>query len=153
MDLAKKIRKYREFRGMTQRELGESCGFPTKSADSRIREFESGKTCPKQEILQKIADALNVSILDFLDIKLDRPADLLQILFTLEKQYGVIPQETENYPTSLAVTEQPFEEIIHLWAIFREMYDSKAISRDEYEKNKLILFNSVRAAFDTDFYH
>lgn len=76
MDLAEKIRKNREFRGMTQRKLGELCGFPTKSADSRIREFESGKKNPKQEILQKIADALNVSILDFLDIKLDRPADL-----------------------------------------------------------------------------
>lgn len=150
MNLAKKIKKYREFRGITQKELGELCGFPAKSADSRIREFESGKICPKQEILQKIADALNVSILDFLDIKLDRPTDLLQILFTLEEQYGIIPQETDNHSTSLTVTEQPFQEIIHLWALFREMYDSKTISLDEYEENRLILLNSVKSTFDAD---
>ncbi len=148
MDLSVKIKKYRISRGLTQRELGELCGFPTKSADSRIREFESGKKVPKQEILQKIAHALNVSILDLLNIKLDQPADILQILFTLEKQYGVIPHEAEDYSTCLTITSQPFQEIIHLWALFREMYDSKSISYEEYEKRKLMLFDSVQSTFD-----
>ena len=52
------IRKYRTEKGLTQKKLGEMCGI----ADSAIRRYEIGKANPKVETLQKIADALNISI-------------------------------------------------------------------------------------------
>lgn len=50
LSLPEKIRKYRQLRNLTQKELGILCDFPEKSADSIIREFESVKTQPKREI-------------------------------------------------------------------------------------------------------
>ena len=52
------IRKYRTEKGLTQKKLGELCGI----ADSNIRKYESGNQNPKIETLQKIADALDISV-------------------------------------------------------------------------------------------
>ena len=41
MTQGQRIRFVREFRHMTQKELGLACGFPEASADVRIRQYES----------------------------------------------------------------------------------------------------------------
>ena len=40
MTLGEKIKKYRELRGLTQRELGQKVGFSAGTEDSRIRKYE-----------------------------------------------------------------------------------------------------------------
>ena len=37
-----KIHRIRDFRGMTQKQLGKAVGFDEKSADVRIAQYESG---------------------------------------------------------------------------------------------------------------
>ncbi len=49
-------------RGLTQTQLGDLC-IP-KMKDSAIRRYESGKVIPKTNTLQRIAKALNVSIVE-----------------------------------------------------------------------------------------
>lgn len=51
------IRYFRKQKGMTQRELGEKAAM----ADSAIRRYEKGTIIPKDENLNKIAEALGVS--------------------------------------------------------------------------------------------
>lgn len=58
--VAKKIREYRKEAGLTQRELGEKIGVKHNTISS----YESGTNEPEQNILFKIADALNISIND-----------------------------------------------------------------------------------------
>lgn len=53
-----KIKQARLNSHMTQKQLAEKCGM----ADSAIRKYESGKVIPKVETLQKIANALGVSV-------------------------------------------------------------------------------------------
>ena len=40
MTLGEKIKKYRELRELTQRELGQKVGFSSGTEDSRIRKYE-----------------------------------------------------------------------------------------------------------------
>ena len=54
------IRKFRLEKGLTQKQLGEKCGIN----EANIRKYELGNQNPKIETLQKIANALNVSVLD-----------------------------------------------------------------------------------------
>ena len=61
------IRKYRIEKGMTQKKLGELCGI----ADSNIRKYETGKQTPKINTLQRIADALEVSIYNLMEFDED----------------------------------------------------------------------------------
>lgn len=60
MSIGLKIKNLRKKRGLTQKQLGERCGI----ADSNIRKYENGQQNPKIETLRKIADALNVTIIE-----------------------------------------------------------------------------------------
>ena len=64
VNIGDKIKRYRKERGLTQKELAESCGM----FDSAIRRYESNRANPKLETLEKIANALNVNVTDLLDI-------------------------------------------------------------------------------------
>ena len=60
MTLGEKIKKYRELRGLTQRELGQKVGFSAGTEDSRIRKYEKnmkkGAECdevPNKELYRR----------------------------------------------------------------------------------------------------
>ena len=62
MTVGDRIRFLRMERGLTQKQLGDSCGL----ADSAIRRYESNRGNPTQKTLQRIADALNVPLFSLL---------------------------------------------------------------------------------------
>ena len=47
MAIGERIRYFRNKRGMTQKYLGTAVGFPEKSADVRLAQYESGTRSPK----------------------------------------------------------------------------------------------------------
>lgn len=61
-DVGKKIKKLREFRGITQKKLGDFLGF----SEAQISYIESGSRKISNEDLNKIAEILNFSINDFI---------------------------------------------------------------------------------------
>ena len=48
MAVGDRIKRARNFRGMTQKELGIAIGFEEKSADIRIAQYESNTRTPKE---------------------------------------------------------------------------------------------------------
>lgn len=50
----------RNFRGLTQAELGIRCGLRPESAGTRIAQYETNTRCPKQEMLERIARTLDI---------------------------------------------------------------------------------------------
>lgn len=67
MTIGAKIKEVRTHFGLTQKKLAEKSGL----AEITIRQYESGKREPKIEALIKIANALNVAIVVFLDESLE----------------------------------------------------------------------------------
>lgn len=63
MTIGQKIRMFRKERNLTLRELGELAGFPNRG-DVRIAQYENGSRIPKYEILNRIANALDVTVED-----------------------------------------------------------------------------------------
>lgn len=57
MTVGENIRRIRQERNLTQRQLGEMVG----ASDAYIRAYESGRRNPKPSSLEKIADALSVN--------------------------------------------------------------------------------------------
>ena len=57
MTVGENIRRIRQERGLTQRQLGELVG----ASEAYIRAYESGRRNPKLSSLEKIADALSVN--------------------------------------------------------------------------------------------
>ena len=83
-------------RGMTQKYLGMALGFPEKSADVRLAQYENGSRTPKADVTAALAQVLDVSpkALDVPDI--DSYIGLMHTLFTLEDRYGLEVCECED---------------------------------------------------------
>lgn len=111
MTTGEKIRAIRKSKGLTQKQVGEFAGI----AEPTIRRYELDKLHPKVETLQKIADALKVSVYELFGMD-DLDTD------TLEKnmiQCGCsLGQDKEtgrlwiNFPDgTLAVSETDLKEL------------------------------------------
>ena len=89
MAIGERIRFFRNKRGMTQKYLGVLMGFPEKSADIRMAQYESGSRTPKEDLINSLAQALDVSpsALNVPDI--DSYIGLMHTLFALEDLYGL----------------------------------------------------------------
>jgi transcriptional regulator with XRE-family HTH domain len=62
MTIGDRIRKARNMRGLTQKELGVAIGFSELTADVRMAQYETGTRVPKEKVLFFIAKALDVSL-------------------------------------------------------------------------------------------
>lgn len=89
MAIGERIRYFRNKRGMTQKYLGTAVGFPEKSADVRLAQYESGTRSPKSELTKALAEVLDVSPLALSVPDIDSYVGLMHTLFTLEDLYGL----------------------------------------------------------------
>ena len=90
MAIGERIHFFRNLRGMTQKYLGLRVGFPERSADIRMAQYESGKRTPKADLTEKLAYYLGVSpkALDVPDI--DTEIGLMHTLFVLDPRFVYI---------------------------------------------------------------
>ncbi len=95
MNIGDRIRTARISKGLTQSELGALSGM----ADSAIRRYESNRVNPTAKSLQRIADALNVSV-DYLvgihhlkGIINYKSASIRDRIFTAVNQMGISNEE------------------------------------------------------------
>ena len=61
MAIGERIHFFRILRGMTQKYLGTIVGFPERSADVRLAQYETGTRKPKAELTAALAQELSVS--------------------------------------------------------------------------------------------
>ena len=139
MAIGERIRFFRNLKGMTQKYLGMQVGFPEKTADIRMAQYESGSRTPKAELTESLAGALGVSPLALSVPDIDSYLGLMHTLFTLEDRYGLTVETGEN-GVSLRVDPRKgkdatrISELVCAWAAIAKKYHAGEISRDEYDK-------------------
>ena len=139
MAIGKRIRFFRNLRGMTQKYLGQMVGFPEKTADIRMAQYESGSRSPKAELTENLAGALGVSPLALSVPDIDSYLGLMHTLFTLEDRYG-LTVETSETGVSLRVDPRKGKDAAELfemlteWAEQAEKYRNGKINREDYDK-------------------
>lgn len=89
MSIGRRLRFLRKARGMTQKYLGISIGFPENTAAIRVAQYESETRKPKKETLNGLAGCLNVDPHALLVPDIDSPLGLVHTLFALEDMYGL----------------------------------------------------------------
>lgn len=94
--LGAKIKRIRELRGLTQKELGIRCGYSSATADVRISQYEKNKKVPRKQALKDIAHALGVNENTFYDADFLPYLALYQLLFDLEDLHGLHPVEVNG---------------------------------------------------------
>jgi transcriptional regulator with XRE-family HTH domain len=96
MTVGQRIKKIRGIRGLTQKELGMRLGFPEKSADIRMAQYESGTRKPKKGLLTKMADVLEVRPEALEEPNLESHVGVMHALFALEDAYGARVSEVDG---------------------------------------------------------
>ena len=103
MAVGDRIKRARNLRGMTQKELGIAIGFEEKSADIRIAQYESNTRTPKEELLRKIAEVLDVNYRSLYEPTLYAAEDVMYTLFELDEHYpGTRLYESQTPPTRIS---------------------------------------------------
>ena len=138
MAIGERIRFFRNLRGMTQKYLGQAVGFPEKTADIRMAQYESGSRTPKAELTENLAGALGVSPLALSVPDIDSYLGLMHTLFALEDIYGmkidklddeVCIRLDKNRGTSYISLLERFTS----WQKEAEKYRNGEISKEEYD--------------------
>ena len=80
-----KIKRIRQHRKMTQKELGEAIGLGATGAN-RIAQYEMGYRVPKGDLLQKIAEALDVKVENFF-VSDKFATDIFRLLLWFDFEY------------------------------------------------------------------
>ena len=139
MAIGERIRFFRNLRGMTQKHLGQVVGFPKKTADIRMAQYESGSRTPKADLVKQLADALDVSA-EVLNVpNIDSYTGLMHTLFALEDLYGFkidrldgeicIRINRQNGSTFAKMTG-----LLEPWEEMAQKYRNGEISRKEYDQ-------------------
>ena len=140
MAIGERIRFFRNLRGMTQKYLGQVVGFPEKTADIRMAQYESGSRTPKAELTESLASALGVSPLALSVPDIDSYIGLMHTLFTLEDLYGLTVSESEDgeiclkVDTSKGKDAHELRKLLYAWKEQADKLSSEEISKDKYDE-------------------
>lgn len=139
MAIGERIHFFRIMRGMTQKYLGMLVGFPERSADVRLAQYETGSRKPKADLTAALAQALDVvpQALDIPDI--DSYIGLMHTLFALEDNYGLTITEADG-EVCLKVNKDKSKnaaELLKMLSAWKEQADklsTEEISKEEYDQ-------------------
>ena len=139
MAIGERIHFFRIMRGMTQKYLGMLVGFPEKSADVRLAQYETGSRKPKADLTAALAQALDVApqALDIPDI--DSYIGLMHTLFTLEDIYGLTVSKADG-EVCLRINKnknKAAEELLQMLTAWQEQsskLSAEEISKEDYDQ-------------------
>ena len=139
MAIGERIHFFRMMRGMTQKYLGIQVGFPEKSADVRLAQYETGTRTPKADLTAALASTLDVSPQALAVPDIDSYTGLMHTLFTLEDRYGLQICESDG-EVHLRVDVRHSKDAAELhkmlcaWRQVSAMLKAGEISQEEYDR-------------------
>lgn len=146
MAVGDRIKRIRNFRKMTMKELGIAVGFDENSADVRIAQYENNSRKPKEELLKKIAEALDVNWFVLRDPEDYTDDDLILAFFDWEEgRFGINLQEIEDRSVpevvedriAITFSHSKLNAYMQEWMYRKQQLRSGEITRDEYTEWKL----------------
>lgn len=134
MSVGSNIRKLRKLRGMTQLELAEK----VRCTDTAIRNYEKDLRVLKGDMLEKIAEALDVAPVILKPNEVRTADDFLYAVMQLEDDLGLIPVKNTDGQMSIgfdhkAPKDAKVQMALEAWQRKREALQAGELTEDEYE--------------------
>ena len=133
MQTGELIRQQRKLKDLTQKQLADALGVSSPS----IRLYELGKRSPSEDILRRIADALDISVETLHEYNIDSSREVLEMLFRMEYEYGVVPLKSDGNYTLTVDKRAPHApklcRALDAWEEVRGKLDAGEITREEYD--------------------
>ena len=129
---SRKIKKLREKRQLTQKQLAELSGI----SESALHSYKLGDRKPKKEILERIAMALRVRPEYLSAPEFGPPMKFFYAMLENDELYGYTINEINGRPAitgSLMTVGMTFDGFLRDWNKMKKKFDDKEIPREEYE--------------------
>lgn len=138
MAIGERIHFFRLLRGMTQKYLGTAVGFPEKSADVRLAQYETGTRTPKADLTAALAQVLDVSPQALSVPDIDSYNGLMHTLFTLEDLYGFRIDKLDDelcirLDKGMGTNYLTMFDMFSAWQEQAEMFKNGKITKEEYD--------------------
>ena len=139
MAIGKRIRFFRNRKGMTQKQLGELLGFLGKTSDVRMAQYESESRTPKHYLVKEMAHLLDVSPRAITVPEIDSYIGLMHTLFALEDMYGLKIGEIDGevclrLDKSAGTTYTTMFDMFHTWQEQAARLEQGEITKEEYDQ-------------------
>lgn len=138
MAIGERIRYFRNLRGMTQKYLGMRVGFPERTADIRMAQYEAGTRTPKADLVEALAYVLDVSPQALTVPDIDTDYGLMHTLFALEDRRGLRIGEIDG-EICLRLDKSDwnkFHSMFNMWNTWKKeaaKLEAGEITREEYD--------------------
>ena len=139
MAIGKRIRFFRNRKGMTQKQLGEILGFLGKTSDVRMAQYETEARTPKHDLVKEMANIFDVSTHALTVPDIDTYTGLMHTLFALEDMYGLKIGEI-NGEICLCLDKSDYSaytsmfDMFHAWQEQAAKLEQGEITKEEYDQ-------------------
>lgn len=139
MAIGERIHFFRKMRGMTQKYLGMLMGFPERSADVRMAQYETGSRTPKADLTRALAAAFEVSPNALTVPDIDTDIGLMHTLFALEDMRGLTIGKLDGeiclrLDNSKGTAYLSMLEMLSAWEEQAEKLKAGEITKEEYDR-------------------
>lgn len=134
MSTGENIKRIRNKRGITQKELGIAIGFGEESASPRIAQYETGSRTPRDEILKKIANVLRVDQRNIAIPTGYKEEDMIYRLLVLEDYFPEMKLERNTQTGDVVINfhNKKLNDFLLTWGVMRGKREQGLISEEEY---------------------
>ena len=139
MAIGKRIKFFRNRKGMTQKQLGEILGFLGKTSDVRMAQYESEARVPRSDLVKEMSKIFEVSPHALTVPDIDSYIGLMHTLFALEVMYGLKISEIDGEPC-LRLDNSDYSTFTSMFDMFRAWQQEAAklergeITKEEYDQ-------------------
>lgn len=138
MAIGERIRFLRNLKGMTQKWLGMAVGFPEKTADIRMAQYESGTRTPKADLTNTLAKVLEVSPQALTVPDIESYNGVMHTLFAMEDLYGLKIDKLSDevcirLDKGMAANYITMFEMFSAWQKECEKYRNGEITKEDYD--------------------
>ena len=139
MAFGKRIKFFRNRKGMKQKELGELLGFLGKTSDVRVAQYETEARTPKADLVKEMAQIFGISTRAINVPNIDSYLGLMHTLFALEDMYGLKVKNVDGQPhlcldSSISAPGSSVDEMFRAWMEQADKLENGEISKEEYDK-------------------
>lgn len=138
MAFGKRIRLFRNRKGLFQKQLGEMLGFMGKTSDVRIAQYENEARTPKDELIKEMAHIFDVSPRAITVPDIDSYVGLMHTFFALEDMYGLkIGEIDDELCLRLDKNSKEYLRLLEMFQAWRTMAaktEAGEITSEEYDE-------------------
>ena len=131
MAVGDRIKRVRILRNLTQKELGLAVGFEENTADVRIAQYETGTRTPKEDMLIKIANVLDVNFRALYEPTACTAEDVMFKMFDLDEHYYISIHDFDG-KKCIAFNTKLLDDFFAEWQVRKRELADETISRTEY---------------------